>query len=237
MKMKKHTLLQIFILALFLACSKNEPKSFEYWDDLANKKRSEITALTQSIPCSNIEEFGIVSTGGNYYPVHLSIIEKFARIKLELEDILREREIAGSREGFAWAREESLLPNPPVRKVCQNSKPLLIYSHDLSLEEVNLELPIWYEEIKTFYENVSCNDANQWTGRYILSQNCSIEAFAVHKTVGKEEMDNKLDVYNMLMVRKMSLEKTKCESGFPAEKLVKNQPVICEAGKPVVIEN
>lgn len=235
--MNARNLLNLLILILFFGCSKNETKSYEYWNDLTNKKYAEINILTQSVACSNITEFEIVAIGRSYYAVHPSVRERFDILRNELEELERERGIAGSREGFAWAREESLFPNPPVRKVCENGKPLLIYAQNLSLEEVNSELPIRHEEIRTFYQNISCTDANQWNGRYIISQNCGFEAFAVHESIRKDEMDTKLDVYNMLMIRKMTLEGTKCEQAFLTDKLLKNEPVKCEAGKPVVIGN
>lgn len=235
--MNARNLLNLLILTLFLGCSKSEPKSYEYWNDLTNKKYAEINVLIHSVSCSNIEDFEIVATGRNFYAVHPSIRESFDRLKAELEGLEREREIAGSRESFAGATEQSLFPNPPVKMMCENGKPLLIYANNLTLDEVNLELPIRYDEIRTFYENVPCTDANQWNGRYILSQNCSVESFSVHKTIRKDEMNTKLDVYNMLMIRKMALERTKCETAFLTKKLLSNEPVKCEAGKPVVIEN
>lgn len=74
----KKALAIIMVITLFNSCKKDE--SWEYWDDLATKKMQEITNLSNSYACSEIENLTIQNA---YHPcpfnilIHKNDIQKF----------------------------------------------------------------------------------------------------------------------------------------------------------------
>lgn len=226
--MKRNLLyLPAITFLLFFACSKSEPQSYEYWNKLVNEKHQAINLLVQSVPCTNIEEFEIVKVNLSYYPVHPSVRAQFDQLQNELLQLEKERDKAASRE-------EILLdvfghPNPPLRKICDQGKPRLIYAKDLSIDEINAELPIRYKEIQEFYQDIPCTDPGEWTS-YFIRTGCCMEGIAIHKTIRTEEMITKIECYNRLMEAKMNLEEIHCEEICPNMA----KPVQCIDGKPVV---
>ncbi|WP_144062764.1 hypothetical protein [Sphingobacterium paucimobilis] len=230
--MKRSTLFHLCMVILFIACSKSEPKSYEYWNNLVSEKYEEINALVQSVPCTDIEAFEIIKRNG-YYPVHFSVRKQFDRLQVELEQLQQERNIASSREGML-SDIGPRIPNHPLRKVCDSGKAKLIYVKDLSMEEIDSELPVRYKEIKAFYKDVRCTDASQWTGHYIFSD-CKMEAIAVHKTDRHEEMLERIDIYNLMKMRKAASENLNCNK-TSSNSVFSIKPVECRDEKPVVIE-
>jgi len=219
--------LPMMTFLLFFACSKSEPQSYEYWSKLVNEKYQEINLLVQSVPCTDIEAFQITKMGASYYLVHPSIKTQFDKLQTELQQLEKERGKAASREGIL--SDSYMLPNPPVRKVCDQGKPKLIYVQNLSIDEINAELPVRYKEIQEFYQDIPCTDPNEWTS-YFLRTGCCMEGVAIHKTIRSEEMVAKIELYNRLMEAKMHLEKVHCEGGCPNMA----KPVQCKDGKPIV---
>lgn len=231
--MKRHFLFHLLIAILFLACSKSELKPHAYWNNLVNEKQGEIISLVQSVSCSDIAEFEIVKRGG-YYLVHPSIRADFDKLQTELEQLEKERSIAAAREDLIGGPAPSI-PTHPVRKVCDNGKPKLIYVKDLSLDEINAELPARYNELITFYKDEVCSDATQWGGRYIFAD-CAVEPIAIHKTIRNEEMVSKIDIYNQMMMVKILHEKKECDVKVRFEKVFEYKLVVCKDGKPTVID-
>lgn len=231
--MKRITFFYLFTVVLFLACSKTEPepKSYTYWNDLVNEKYEDIYTLTQSIPCTDIEEFEIIKRKG-YYLVHPSVKAEFEKLQVELEQLESERNAARAREDWVGDLPPTI-PSHPVRKICDNGKSKLIYVKDLSIEEINAELPVKYNEIQTFYEDVTCTDASQWVGRFILTD-CDVEPVAIHKTIRNDQMIAKVDIYNQMMVVKMQNEPPKCGEPERFNKIFESETVKCEEGEPVV---
>ncbi|MDR3009898.1 MAG: hypothetical protein LBV59_18325 [Sphingobacterium sp.] len=232
--MKKITfLLPIIGFILFLACSKDNSKSYEYWNEQVNAKAKELTTLLQSVPCTNIEEFEIIQHPYyTYYLVHSSLKNQFEKLKEELDYLESERNKAAEHEGklFNDAQRLSMpIPNPPVGKVCYNGKAALRFAYELSLDETNAELPKRYKELKEFYKDVTCSNPNDWTSHFLRS-GCCMEGIAVHKTIRSTDMIEKIELYNRLMENKLRLEKTKCEGGCPNMA----RPVQCKDGKPFV---
>ncbi|WP_343562299.1 hypothetical protein [Sphingobacterium sp.] len=225
--------LPIIGFLLFLACSKDNFNSFEYWDEQVIEKTEELTTLLQSVPCTNIEEFEIIQQPYyTYYLVHSSLKSQFEKLKQELDHLQDERYKAAEREGKI--RYEALdfimpIPNPPVGKICDNGKPKLRFAHDLSLEEVNVELPKRYKELQEFYKDITCDNPNDWQSHF-LRTGCCMEAIAVHKTIRSAEMIEKIQLYNHLTERKLSLEKTSCQGDCPNSA----RPVQCRDGKPYI---
>lgn len=232
--MKSITFFYLFMMVLFLACSKTEtkPKSYEYWNNLVNEKREEIFSLVQSVPCTVIDEYEIIKKD-SYFLVHPSIKAGFDNLQGELEKLEVERNAASVREGWIGDLPRTI-PSHPVRKICDNGKPKLIYVKDLSMEEISAELPVRYNEINNFYKDEVCSDVTQWIGRYIFSD-CGIEPIPVHKTIRNEEMVSKIDIYNQMMVMKILHEKQSCDVKIRFEKVFETKSVICKDGKPVVI--
>jgi hypothetical protein len=214
-------------VTVLFSCEKEEKKSYLYWSNLVSEKHAEINTLTQSVPCADIEEFELVNQSG-YHLVHPSVRTAFDRLMDELQYLQSEAGKAAAREGILndlmWA------PNPPLRKVCSEGKPKLVFAQQLSLEEINEELPVRLEELENFYNDVPCTDAGEWTS-YFLRTGCCMEGIAIHKTIRTAEMFDKVHIYNRLMEAKLALEKPDCrESNCPTQA----KPVQCIDGKPVI---
>ncbi|MBD1434208.1 hypothetical protein H8B06_15345 [Sphingobacterium sp. DN00404] len=77
--MKKTTFL-LFATLLLLSCKSDKEYPYEYWSRLSEEKYKEIIALTESVTCTDIEEFEI---HGNFL-VHASIKTRFDRLMEEL---------------------------------------------------------------------------------------------------------------------------------------------------------
>ncbi|MGE8378275.1 MAG: hypothetical protein ACN6PN_07995 [Sphingobacterium sp.] len=218
---------------LFLACSKDSSKSYDYWSELASKKAEEISTLLQSVPCKNIEEFEIIQRPYyTYYLVHSSLKSQFEKLQQELDYLQDERNKAAEREGKIFYETQLMsmpVPDPPLGKVCDNGKAMLRFAHNLSLEEINVELPKRYKELQEFYKDVVCSNPNDWQSHF-LRTGCCMEGIAVHKTIRSNEVIEKIQLYNRLTERKLSLEKTTCQGGCPNMA----RPVQCRDGKPFV---
>lgn len=234
--MRIHKLPYLIVFILLLGCSKSEEKSYVYWNNLVNEKYAEIGELLRSVPCTSIDAFEIVKKG-NYYLVHPSTKQSFEKLYAELEQLEKERGIAGNKEG--WIGDKPLLPNnPPIGKICKDGIAQLVFAKDLTLDEVNALIPNRYEAIQDLLSGISCTDASQWSVRYLWS-NCSVEAVAVHKSIKSEELNDMLDAYNRLWERRISLERpTDCDySKFVSKVNASNTiPVICKEGKPEIME-
>lgn len=208
--MKKTTFLLLTTL-LLLSCKSDKEYPYEYWSQLVDEKHKEIVALTESVTCTDIEEFETIPFGADmapqYYLRHFSIELAFDKLLAELDHLQSERILAAAREGIYSAM---WMPNPPIRKACQDGKAKLIFAQDLSLEEVNEELSIRYEEIKNFYNDVSCTDSEEWSVGLLRRLECCYEPIAKHKRIASIEINEKIGIYNHIMNRKHQLENTSC---------------------------
>lgn len=231
----KNTLFTLPIIAflLLLGCTKDSSKSYKYWSEQVNQKTQEITTLLESVPCTNIDEFEIVKQS-NYYLVHLSLKKPFEKLRKELDHLLDEQHKAAEREGIVCYDVQPLFsfppPNPPLAKACQNGKAVMRYAHDLSLDEINTELPKRYQELQDFYKDLTCTNPNDWSSGF-LRKGCCMEGIAVHKSIRSNEMIDKIEIYNSLMERKLGLEKTNCQDRNCPNRA---RPVQCKDGKPFV---
>lgn len=231
----KKCLLLIPIITTFLlfGCKKNEQRSYEHWSHLINEKYFELNQLLQSVPCTNINDFEIIKIGSyfssSYYLVHPNVKEKFEITLNELEELTQKLNEAASREGIL--NSSPPIKIPPLNKACIEGKPKLIYAKDLSIEEINAELPSRYEQIQSFYNDVPCTKPNDWSSHF-LRVGCCHEGIAIHKTIRSEEMYDLVQIYNQLMERKLYLENTNCGLNNTCKTFAK--PVICLDGKPFV---
>lgn len=220
--------LPIIGLILFLACSKDSSKSYEYWSGQVNEKVQEITSLLGTVPCTNINEFEIIEHS-SYYLVHSSLKNQFEKLLQELDHLESQQQKAAQREGIYAATLDPLPPNPPLEKLCDNGKAVMRFAHNLSIEEINAELPKRYKELQEFYKDVTCTNPNDWTSHF-LRTGCCMEGIAVHKTIRSKEMVEKIGIYNRLMENKLRLDKTTCQGDCPNMA----KPVQCKDGKPIV---
>ncbi len=161
--------------------------------------------------------------------VHPSIKTQFDRLIAELEHLQVEASKAAEREGTYIYSDIIWMPNPPVRKVCEDGKPKLVFAQDLTLEEIDGELPPRYEDIQNFYNDVPCINASDWQSQF-LRTGCCMEGIAVHKSIGTDEILEKIHIYNRLVEVKLAIDKTTCPGGCPNFA----KPVQCIDGKPVV---
>ncbi|NGM66145.1 hypothetical protein [Sphingobacterium sp. SGR-19] len=227
----KKTFFLLFVTLFLMSCESDKDNSYEYWSRLVSAKHSEITALALSVPCQDVEEFEIIPLQGvftDYFLVHPSIKTAFDKLFAELEELRSKMYEAASREGIYF---DFLVRNPPLRKVCHDGKAKLVFAQDLSLEEINEELPVRYEEIKNFYNDIICTDPNDWTVFRLHLAECCFEPVPLHKTIRMPEALQKLELYNRLIERKRQLENTTCYQ-TTCENKVKN--ITCINGKPVI---
>lgn len=216
------------VLLCFLSCKKESIKSYAYWSDRVNEKQKEIDLLLTNISCTNSNDFEIITKDFGYYLVHPSNKNQFNKLIQDLEKLKLEQDEAMRRENIQ-VYYSSLVITPPIKKICEEGKPKLIFTHDLSLSEIDEELPKRYEEIKNFYKDIPCTDPNDWMSR-ILRKYCCNEGIAVHKTIKSAEMTMLIDTYNQLFQYKMARENTNCSE------ICNNfaKPVQCRDGKPYV---
>ncbi len=228
--MKKNFFL-LFVTLFLLSCESDKDNSYEYWSRLVSAKHSEITALTLSVPCQDIEEFEIIPLQGmftDYFLVHPSIKTAFDKLFAELEELRSEMYEAASREGIYF---DFIMHNPPLHKACKDGKAKLIFAQDLSLEEINEELPVRYEEIKNFYNDIICTDPDDWTVFRLHLAECCFEPVPLHKTIHMQEALEKMELYNRLIERKRHFENTSC---YQTRCEAKVKPVTCVNGKPAI---
>lgn len=185
--------------------------------------------MTQSVHCTEINDFETVQIGHNYLLLHPSIKGQYGKLMQEYEYLQTQAGKAAGREGIL--NDIFAPPNPPVRKQCQNGKPTLIFAQNLTLEEARSELSTRLAEIKAFYNDVTCTNANDWSA-YGIRTGCCIEAIAIHKTIKTVEFIQKIDLYNRIMEQKMTLEKVSCAGIPPCANSIKS--IQCVDGKPVI---
>lgn len=224
----KHLLLSTLFLTLFFSCQKSEGTgSFEYWSRLSHQKYLEMQDLTESVPCGDIDAFEIVQAESHYFLVHPSIKSRFEKLKSEYHSLLSKMYEAANREGRVF---DMLPPSPPLRKLCQDGIATLVYAYQLTIEEVNTELPGRYEEIMNLYHDIPCTDAADWQSLF-LRVDCCYEGVAVHKTIRTGEFIEKVEIYSRLIERKLYLGNESCEAGNCK---IFATPVQCVDGKPFV---
>lgn len=220
------------LFILISSCDKSDEKSYEYWSNQVSEKYKEIELLTGSVPCTNIDEFETVSIMRaawlDYFLVHPSVKSRFLLRLQELND-LREKQLeAQLREGISIYYDAYF--RYPLRKECKEGKATLVFTDDLTVDELNAEIPIRYEELKSFYKDVPCTNANEWASQR-LRVNCCYEGFAVHKTIKTKEVMEKIQLYNEIVESKLMKEMTSC---FNANCKGNIQPVKCVDNKAVV---
>lgn len=220
------------LFILISSCDKSDEKSYEYWSNQVSEKYKEIELLTGSVPCTNIDEFETVSIMRaawlDYFLVHPSVKSRFLLRLQELND-LREKQLeAQLREGISIYYDAYF--RYPLHKECKEGKATLVFSYDLTVDELNAEIPVRYEELKNFYKDVPCTNANEWTSQG-LRVNCCYEGFAVHKTIKTKEVMEKIQLYNRIVETKLMKEGTSC---FSVNCKGNIQPVKCVDNKAVV---
>lgn len=225
----KKILTSLIVLTLLMGCSKDEEKSYTYWSNLVEKKQIEINNLVQSVACTDVSDFEIIAKNG-YHLVHPTVKSTFEILQTELDNLLKER----SKADPIKDAENLLFTHPitPIKKICENGKPKLIFPSDLSLEEINVELPLRYAEISAFYKDVPCTDANAWF-IYVIRNACCLESMAIHKTIGTQELTTKINSYNRLIEAKMTLEGTTCLAPCPDRATA----ITCMDGKATLLKN
>ncbi len=209
-----------------LSCSKSdELKSSSYWGKRAQEKKREINLLSESVPCQDISTFKVVFKH-NYFLVHPTIQARFDRLLAEYDDYFNKMLDAAAREGIIY---DFLYPIPPIKVVCRDGKATMLFVQDLTIQEVNEELPKFKNNIMDFYKDVNCTDPSEW-GSMILIVNCNYEGFAIHKKIRNKEFHELLLTYYELNNRKNQLENIKCD-GMSSNK---QATISCKEGKPVV---
>lgn len=230
--MKKNWFLLSLLLVLVSSCDKSEDKSYDYWSDRVSDKYKDIELLIGSVPCTNIDEFETVSITRvawyDYFLVHPSIKSRFLLMLKELNDLIEKQLEAQRREGIEIYYDANY--QYPLRKICKEGKATLVFPHHLTIEEINKELPIRYDELKNFYKDVQCTNANEWSLQALLL-NCCYEVIVVHNTIKTAEVLEKIKVYNSLVeVKKMkeqiSCLGVQCKNNTQSVKCVNNKPVV-----------
>ncbi len=162
----------------------------------------------------------------NYFLVHPSLQARFDRLLAEYDDYFNKMLDAAEREGIIY---DFSYPIPPIKVVCRDGKATMLFVQDLTIQEVNEELPKFKNIIKDFYKDVNCTDPSEWSSM-LLIVNCKYEGFAIHKTIKTEEFKELLLNYYQLNNRKNQLENIKCD-GMSSNK---QATISCKDGKPVV---
>ncbi|WP_257666082.1 hypothetical protein [Parapedobacter tibetensis] len=223
----KYSAIYAIVIALLLSCQKNGRESYDYWSEQAYQTFLEMQQLSQSVPCTDIDAFETVMAANFYFLVHPSIQHAFGKLSDRYQSNSSKALEAAIREGIIVEPPEH---NPPLRRVCDNEVATLVFAQQLTLEEINAELPIRHDKIINFYHDVPCTDADAWFSQF-LKTGCCYEGIAAHKTIDTKIFFDQLTIYNQLMERKLYLENTPCEYET-CKRFAK--PPQCVDGQPVV---
>lgn len=226
----KRIFLFLVLCTAVLACSKDE-KTYEHWSNLANEKLNEIQALTQKVSCTNIDDFEVVSLGYNIYSLnHPSIKKEFEKLQKEYNNFRAKADKAAG-DGRVYNDMIMLPATPPIRKECKNGKATLVLIKDLDLAETNKEIVSRKKEIDTFYKDVVCGNANDWS-LIAIPKDCCPEFIPINNKIKRNEFLVLTNTYTQLVSKKHILENKTCVGIVCGQK----PPTIACEGEKVVLK-
>jgi hypothetical protein len=211
----KKALTVVMVILLFNSCKKEE-NTWEYWDDLATKKMQEITNLSNNYACSEIENLTIQNTY-NFCSfdilIHKNDIQKFNELNKQYQEYKRKANEAGRPMVYY-----DCLFDKPIKIGCKENKAYLVFTYNISLEDLNIEMPKLYTEIKNHYNSLNCENINNLTGVTLYTDNVE-EAIAIRAT----DLDfwQKVQTYKLLNQRKAQLENKQFNLNYNLKVIVK----------------
>lgn len=91
----------------------------------------------------------------------------------------------------------------PIKIGCKENKAYLVFTYNISLEDLNIEMPKLYTEIKNHYNSLTCENINNLTGAALYTDNVK-EAIAIRAT--DLDLWQKVQTYKLLNRRKAELQ-------------------------------
>ena len=213
----------LFIIAtitILLGCKKDE-KSAEYWNDKVLQTYNEILSLSKNYTCADIPQLSINAFYATC-PVNILIHKKDEN---KLGNLTKDYEYYYQK----YRETSSNLSEPlcgtihPFRIDYKDNKPYIIDINNISLEEINSELPKLYNEIKDYYKNTVCNSIDDWQGFALINEDTK-EAIAGKKS--DIAFHQKIQLLYQLHCVKLSLEGKECNLKLYKDKFI----LTCENG-------
>ncbi|MGJ1197036.1 hypothetical protein ACR777_12855 [Sphingobacterium spiritivorum] len=214
---------------LVLGCKKDP--GYEELKRLADEKYQEIVQLTQSVACGDPSVWKIATIyqlGPVYLPVHPSFEERYKKLVEEYH--VRRKRADNAPDAPPIPYLDYIEGYPPIGIRCKNNKAELYYAKDMTLQEIEEELPKYFTEIVDFHKNDPCTNPNLWRIGYIR-QDCKYIAVLYNENIRGEEFYRKGRQYESLYAQKRQLQASPpCsnQNDKPAK------GVSCENGKPVI---
>lgn len=211
--MKKAIFLFVTIF-LFNSCKKDE--SWEYWDNLAEKKYEEIIALSNSYACSetsNLTTQVVYNICASTILVHKNDLKRFEELYKQFLSYEEKANKLGRPAITAMCAMDS-----SIKIGCKDNKAYLLNAYNISLEDLNIEMPKLYTEIKNHYNSLTCENINNLTGMTLYTGDVK-EAIAIKNTDGSYY--NKVQMYRLLNHRKAELEKKQLNLNYSLKVNVK----------------
>lgn len=219
----------LLLLVLTFGCAK-EDKNYSYWNDLATAEWSKIQELTKGYSCQDMDKLTL-QTIEDICPfnwiVHSKDLNRFQELNKQYQKY-RTKALHAKDAPYSTALVDCL-SNMALKIDCKDNKPAIITVMDLDLPELNSQISELQEEIKHFYDDVPCTQSNDWIGSYHLASDCKLEGVAIHKTIKTKEFGRLLNLINMCVFRKNTLEGINCNYKFP-----NSVTVTCQQNKPKV---
>ncbi|MGJ1433326.1 hypothetical protein ACR79M_17370 [Sphingobacterium spiritivorum] len=228
--MKRILSLLLLLSGIIFSGCKKDP-GYEELNHLADEKYQEIVQLTQSVACGDPSVWKIATIYNvipQYIPIHPSIQEKFRILSEEYIVLIKRAKNAPDAPTLYYT--DIIQGYPPIGIRCKNNKAELYYAKDMTLEEIEVELPKHLREIVDFYKNDICTNPNMWRISYIM-QDCKYIPIIYNENIRAEEFYRKSSQYQSLYAFKRQLQ------GTPPCTNQNDKPakgVSCENGKPVI---
>jgi len=234
--MKHHLIYSLFSLCLIFVSCRKESLSSDHWEELAEKKRTEIEALVSSKTATNLDDWYVKEAehywcGMSYFPMHKTLEKDFERLWHEYRDLVKKKFNAGIEEGIIYepCEEEYWFNDSPIRMVLENQHPKLIYLQDTSPAEYKEMIPVLKEKIENYKSKLSCTGNEQWSATRIF-EGCNESLLLYQRNKDYTEIKKIVGRYNRLKIALSSVEKPDCK--FTPSPAI--QSITCENGKPTI---
>lgn len=231
--MNKRYLLLVACTVLFMGCKK-ETRTPDEWREIAEAKLNELEALVATIPCSQKHEAAIERVaqycGEIYYPVTLSIKEKFDRLRREYERASRQQWQSFINEGGVI---DCFGRNPqPIRIDCENNKLLVYTVRNVPIGEAQEMAEELHAKIQHYKDTVSCAGNQQWWLEVVQNlESDELEVVPLRFGNDPQEWAETFSDYQVLVSR---LRQAAGNETYPRLAKRPTGTVACVEGKPVI---
>ena len=191
----------IFLLALLInSCKKDE--TWQHWDNLAQKKYEEIITLASNYSCTDTPELTYQTINNKYCNEYILIHNNDLKKFEDLNRQYQEYRMKAYDSGMQLLAINCYTP-PPVRIACKENKAYILNANNMTLQDLEIEIPKQYQEIKNYYNSRPCTSLADWLGLVLIHEE-TLEPIAIKKA--DRNLMEKISLYNNMIERKMQFE-------------------------------